>query len=68
MKSKLVLLGLIALGLLAGCSRQPDTSAYNPAYDGLSDRTIPPVDLSILQDQSQAGGQQSGGDTGVPGQ
>ena len=66
MKSKLVLLGLVTLGLLAGCNREPDYSAYNPSYDGLSDRTIAPVDMSILQDQSQF--QQSGGDNGTPAQ
>ena len=63
-------LGMVMIGLLAGCGRQQSGYAYNPQYDGLSGHTIAVVSTRILKDQQalyteqntpQANGASNGG-------
>lgn len=52
MKSGWFALVIVALAILPGCKSRSQSSAYNPRYDSLTGLTLPPVNLSILKDQS----------------
>ena len=43
---------IVAIAVLPGCKGRSSSTAYNPRYDGLTGIALPPVNFSILQDQS----------------
>jgi hypothetical protein len=43
---------IVAIAVLPGCKSRSSSTAYNPRYDGLTGIALPPVNLSILKDQS----------------
>ncbi len=47
-----VIATILSTALLAGCARQPAQNAQNSNYFGLSGRTIPQPDMSIMRNQA----------------
>lgn len=43
---------MLSTAFIAGCARQPAQNAANSTYFGLSGRSIPQPDISIMQNQA----------------